>query len=1517
MPQNVLSLWDDPEDGGALSLWDADQGSSGQDGATEWPEWMAGVMESDPAPTAEESVRGMLYERPQQDPSLVDLGAPFARGAIQATGGLAALPSLGAELLERIGVMEDTPLAERGGARASKAISDFAEAAFPTRKSLQGTFWGDVLPSAAGSSIPMVAGGAGLAGMAARAAGSVTAAGGFAAGALSGAATMAGPGMLDTYWSQIDKGATEEEAEKAALLGAAASAGAGALEGFPGAQVARLWRAAGLPVSSVLGNMMRLGGAEALQEGVQTGIETAVVDGDTEFVFQDGRDVWDWLQDPEVHKRVGTGAAAGAVLGLAFGAGAMALRTAAEADPEMLVAQSDPKSPTGSPDGTEVDVGSAAPREPEPGDLDDLYAIASDASLVRSEQDWMHAVTTVGAVVRHDRDGWLGRVSRAATDPVNGEGAAGTVLVDLAGGGTEEVSAFALSPAMQPDRSVPLPPDDESPLWEPGQEPEWLPSAAPAEAAEATAIVGGGDVGGLLKVDRKIWPSGSTEGPQTLVDHIVSMGGIDVRGLESTNEVAEAVERLSPKESMPGFAGLFRGPKSTAKVQGANPETVHEALAEMGFSFESGYDVIDAIEAELGGSPTYPMGVEPPGSTPPEGPGFDEDAPFDIPRANQFRVTPESRLRFVQRVFQDKFSRPRTVIPEVVEQGAEVGEGFDPVQAEKLMYGRQQARAERAESGLVDPIVKVLGDAEITLEEADAYLRAWSAPERNEVIHGRDESRDPETKPGSGIPTSVAQATTAELEAGPKGASYRKLAKLYQSLTEENVAIREQAGLLSSEEADAWRETYKKYAPFRSAGEGPTVRSGKRGVRGPESKRAEGRASLSDSPLNFARVQLHEAIARAEQNRVFQEMAEFVRRNPDTSLWGVRELKSERPLLDEEGELYFEEAELDPALKVDPDKAVAFKKDGVRHVIEFSDPLMARAFSNTGAATLGPVTRFLGQVMRALSAMQTSFDPEFVTRNLSRDVQTAGIHLGGEQSGAVAREAIRDIPKAWRGILEETMPSASRLVPGKRTGTDWAQQYRDFRDAGGETGWHYAPTFEDSLGKLERLIADENPGPGRWTILQAQKVLDVVQDVNSLVENGTRLAAFKALRGRVGDRAAAAAARELTVDFNRAGEIGNVLNVWYMFYKAGANGTARVMGALQNRRVRRIAGSLVAFGAARAVVNRMAGGVDEEDGEYLWDKIPEHEKERNMIVMLPPGSVPDKMFKGALSYVLGRVPGEDGGNYLKLPMPWGYNVFDYFGQRVVDVVPREMGGPGKSPGKVAKDIALSLVDAFNPMGTAPSGLQLASPTLLDPYVQLATNENWNGAPMYPERYGPWDKRPDSQLAWKSTPQKYKDAAEWLNEVSGGDKFESGRLDISPEALEHWVGFLTGGVGRTTKRVMDLETGLASGEEREVRQIPFARVFAGETADYVVVGTYYDNREQIEAIRYRAKGWAKEGQAERARDVERANSNVLKLWGATESIQAEFKAGKIDEAERIRKMKTWNKRFRHARALDRK
>ena len=114
--------------------------------------------------------------------------------------------------------------------------------------------------------------------------------------------------------------------------------------------------------------------------------------------------------------------------------------------------------------------------------------------------------------------------------------------------------------------------------------------------------------------------------------------------------------------------------------------------------------------------------------------------------------------------------------------------------------------------------------------------------------------------------------------------------------------------------------------------------------------------------------------------------------------------------------------------------------------------------------------------------------------------------------------------------------------------------------------------------------------------------------------------------GWVGDRAghrlvlviAACVATVMNVVAFGAGtlDVFSVVFALNGFFNAAIQGTARMFMAAKNKRVRRVMYGIIGAAMMREILNQLLTPLDDDD-EPLYDKIPEGEKERNMIIMLP------------------------------------------------------------------------------------------------------------------------------------------------------------------------------------------------------------------------------------------------------------------------------------------------------------
>jgi hypothetical protein len=74
-----------------------------------------------------------------------------------------------------------------------------------------------------------------------------------------------------------------------------------------------------------------------------------------------------------------------------------------------------------------------------------------------------------------------------------------------------------------------------------------------------------------------------------------------------------------------------------------------------------------------------------------------------------------------------------------------------------------------------------------------------------------------------------------------------------------------------------------------------------------------------------------------------------------------------------------------------------------------------------------------------------------------------------------------------------------------------------------------------------------------------------ISDANEMVESAVRLSAFIELQKEgISEKKAAEAAKNLTVDFNRKGDLGSLLNSLYLFANAGIQGSYRIFSAAKN-----------------------------------------------------------------------------------------------------------------------------------------------------------------------------------------------------------------------------------------------------------------------------------------------------------------------------------------------------------------
>ncbi|EMU6607840.1 hypothetical protein WOA83_002605 [Escherichia coli] len=819
-------------------------------------------------------------------------------------------------------------------------------------------------------------------------------------------------------------------------------------------------------------------------------------------------------------------------------------------------------------------------------------------------------------------------------------------------------------------------------------------------------------------------------------------------------------------------------------------------------------------------------------------------------------LTPEETIasRFVRQM-QDKFQVLKAVQENIRKTGGKIDDSNNAYMAEELFHGKAENDLNVMKERYVQPLAKLLADYKIAQADLDEYLYARHAPERNAHI-AKINPKMPDG--GSGMTNAEAAEIMQRVRNSGKQAQYDRLAGIIDDMLARRREIIREAGLEESGVVDAWQKAYRYYVPLKGQDVDGVVSLPRTGkgftIGGRESKQAMGRASRAQSPSTQAIQDLSESLIRNRKNEVGNAFLKLVQDNPDKDYWQV--FTDDRPDTmrviaerkdQETGETIREVVERPVPMAMMADRYFTTKKDGKTYYIKLHDPRLMRAMKNMGPETSNAVIRTLGKVNRFLATVNTSYNPEFLVSNFIRDVQTAVMNLKAEQGRSDGKLKGLDnlsalaVVKDSRSAMSAVYASLrGKTLTGK--GAQWQKVWKEFVEDGGKTGWFNMGDLEGQQKEMDRLVSLAKGGWKGQSIGAWHSFLNLVEDANGAVENALRLSAYKHARDAgLSRQQAASLAKNMTVNFNRRGEQGALMNSLYMFANASIQGTAnlvRTLGHLNGEgplleRLRwknlnvpqKIALAAVGAGYLLGSLNRSVAGED-DDGVNWYDKVPSHVKERNLVIMK-------------------SVFGGKAGEYWSIPLPYGYNVFFLLGHTAEGVAAGDL-----TASRAAGNVVGGILGAFSPIGSETSEtlsgalLKNAAPTILRPFANLAMNENFMGAQIYQENIPFGTPKPDSQLGRRSTPEAYKAFASWLNAFSGGSQYRPGAVDVTPESLKFWIDYISGGTGRFISKTTDAAVKSLNGIDIPEQQVPFLGKISGEVMPYADQQKMYDRMTEV-------------------------------------------------------------------------
>jgi transcriptional regulator with XRE-family HTH domain len=700
------------------------------------------------------------------------------------------------------------------------------------------------------------------------------------------------------------------------------------------------------------------------------------------------------------------------------------------------------------------------------------------------------------------------------------------------------------------------------------------------------------------------------------------------------------------------------------------------------------------------------------------------------------------------------------------------------------------------------------------------------------------------------------------------------------------------SGLESLDTIYVFEKTYKNYVPLQGFADAnaeiyaPEILEGGRKleVRG-RVKGAKGRSTKADNPLTQAIMQNTNTIIRATKNEVMQRLYNLAKASPNKDVWEVIDPEFDKQYkLDKKNGKILQVAKTISDYMSDP-SIVSVRIDGQYKFIEFTDDRMAETLRGATIPTTSAIIRFLGSYNRLLSSLITKYNLEFVVNNFIRDIQGAIVNTYAEQElddGLVKGEEI--VGKTVIGVFPSIF-AIFKVESGKGATTEYEKYYNDFVEDGAKTAWFFSKGTQEIEKEIQDLIRSKQ-GSVNKAKAAGKLAIDLVERVNSSVENGVRLSSYiESRKAGISREKSAEFAKNLTVNFNKSGEWGTVANALYLFFNASIQGASRFVRTLKPRskvnadgtrslqvtKAQKIIGGLTIFGALLSIINKAIGD-DDENGESFYSKIPDFEKERNIIIMKPNG-------KG----------------YFKIPLLWGQNTFFVIGSSVAEVAQGDL-----KPGKAVTNIIKTAISSFSPISFAESDdpmksiAKTFSPTILQIPTHLLINENYFGRTIYNTNF-PFDPtpKPESELV-RENDSNLAALAKLLNSATGGSEFRSGWADINPDKAGYALDVFSGGAGRFISRSTNVVASAAAGKLGDLKpnDWPFLRSVYGEVSGYKDLNDYYKKRVLVNQLEKEARGGI---------TPKKEINTILRMQGVNKSVASNLRRYKKleDNAMRIK------------------
>lgn len=778
----------------------------------------------------------------------------------------------------------------------------------------------------------------------------------------------------------------------------------------------------------------------------------------------------------------------------------------------------------------------------------------------------------------------------------------------------------------------------------------------------------------------------------------------------------------------------------------------------------------------------------------------------------------------------------------------------------KLLSGMTAHKQKAFVNNFIAPLAKIMIDNNITAEELGTWRMMHHIPEVRAFFESKGKAVD-----GDGVLYGVtneqALATIAEMSKDPKRTQALKLASnVLEQINNYKLNIAVESGIFSNELVAYLNKIYPTHIPLRGIDTSvmdvmnedpdapkmtpeeadalnelvattPQVVGKSTGETGYLARR-RGTDYKAESELSLLSLisNAQAMISRVAMNDNKNNFVDMVMTSPGSvDFWEVITKKQYDSIKD--GDIKDYKWGMSPVKR--KNAVVKGMRNGKPFFIEINDERIYHAVLQSNGAWIKQVARFLpviNKATRALSSVYTSKNPQFLTTNPLRDTQQA-MSLSYVDNGF---RGLGNFMLTYASTAKPIVQAMGRYERGEKPRNKIEQYYFEAVEDGafikrseyagvestkeGLKDLGVAVTYEEKKSALRKV--------GSATVRGFNLVTSPITYLNEMMETLTRASYYVSQREQgKSRRVASVAARDVSVDFEQSGKIGALLNVPLAFVNAGMVGSGLVIRTtIGSRRGRQLALGMITLGIFQAAMNDWRAP-DDEEGVNAWQKLPKYKKATKW------------------NWWVGG--DETEGDFVSLPMSYGFNIFPALGAGLYDAARGHT-----TFAQVGKDFIANIMNAYSPVEGDP--IRAVTPTIVKPFMEVALNEDYAGRPIHPTAMFGQEISDRWRQLGRNTPLIYKDV---LGTVipSLPEPFDV----FYPDDIGYLLKAYSGGYGDFAARSGRALSARERGEEIELANMPvFSKFIAKATDKSFYDGVYRETKPILDTYKKDKKNTTK-------------------------------------------------------------